>query len=319
MINKFKRKVLNNIALTFDEAVELSMLQPKEDLYKAANEIRKHFCGDGFDLCSITNAKSGRCPQDCKWCCQSKHYDTDIEDYNLIDKDEVIKQVVSNYFKGVKRHSLVTSGKKASIKTLDKLITIYKSIQKKCDINLCASLGILGKNQLLRLKNEVGIEYYHCNLETAPSYFSNVCTTHTIEEKIKTIKYAQEIGLKVCSGGIIGMGETMEHRIELAIMLRDLNIQSIPINILMPIKNTPLENAKPLSEEEILTTIALFRFLNPKANLRFAGGRLQLKPYQEKALKAGINAALTGDYLTTIGSDIENDIKDFSKVGFNVV
>jgi len=224
-----------------------------------------------------------------------------------------------NYFQGVKRHSLVTSGKKVSDKTLDKLIPIYKKIQKNCDISLCASMGLLSKHQLLRLRNEAGIEHYHCNLETAPSFFSKVCSKHTIEEKIKTIKYAQEIGLKICSGGILGMGETMEHRIELAITLRDLKVQSIPINVLMPIKGTPLENAKPLSEEEILTSIALFRFLNPKANIRFAGGRLQIKPFQEKALKAGINSALTGDYLTTIGSNIKNDILEFSKAGFDVI
>ncbi len=169
-----------------------------------------------------------------------------------------------------------------------------------------------------RLKDELGINHYHCNLETAPSFFRQLVTTHTQEEKIATIKSAQELGIKVCSGGIIGMGEEMHHRIELACTLRDLRILSIPINILTPIKGTPLENAQALTEEEILTTIAIFRFLNPKAKLRFAGGRMQIKAFQHKALKAGINAALTGDYLTTTGTSIEQDIRDFSNAGFKL-
>jgi biotin synthase len=170
-----------------------------------------------------------------------------------------------------------------------------------------------------KLKNEASIDYYHCNLETAPSFFSKMVSSHTIEEKITTIKQAKKLGIKICSGGIIGMGENMGHRIELAMVLSVLEVQSIPINILTPIKGTPLQNIKPLSEEDILTTIAIFRFLNPKANIRFAAGRFLVKKFQNKALRAGINAALTGDYLTTIGSSIEEDIRDFTNAGFTLV
>ena len=318
MVEICKQKVLDGIDLSYDEALNLSKTNDKEALYKAADEIREYFCGNIIDLCSITNAKSGACSQDCKWCSQSARYETNIEEYEVVDKEATVKEALENAAKGVKRHSLVTSGRRVNDKTLDKLIPIYKEIKEKSNISLCASMGLINEQQLIRLKTEVGIEHYHCNLETAPSFFTNVCTTHTIEEKIETIKNAQKLGIEVCSGGIIGMGETMGHRVELAVTLRDLGVQSIPINILMPVEGTPLQNAKPLSEEEILTTIAIFRFVNPKANLRFAGGRLQIKHFQQKALHAGINAALTGDYLTTVGSNIDEDIRDFTSSGFAI-
>ena len=316
MIDKYKQKVVAGEKLTFNEALILAKSENRDALYKAADEIRIHFCGNTMDLCSITNAKSGSCSEDCQWCSQSAHHKTDVESYEMVDMEVAVAEAVNNASKGVKRHSLVTSGRKVSNKTLDQLIPIYKAITAKSNISVCASLGLITEEQLAHLQLETNISHYHCNLETAPSYFSKLVSTHTIEEKIETIKSAQKLGIKVCSGGIIGMGETMEHRIELAITLRDLGIESIPINILTPVVGTPLEKAEPLSEEEILTTIALFRFINPTANIRFAGGRLQIKRFQDKALRAGINAALTGDYLTTVGSNIDDDIRDFSNAGF---
>jgi biotin synthase len=235
----------------------------------------------------------------------------------LVDRKEAVRQAVENAAMGVNKHSLVTSGKQVTNATLNNIIGIYKEIKSKCDIKLCASMGLIGKDKLTKLK-DVGVEHYHCNLETAPSFFPELCTSHTIEDKIETIKAAQEVGLGVCSGGIIGMGETMEQRIELAVALKELNILSIPINILTPVEGTPLEGQEDLSEEEVLTTIALFRFINPKANLRFAGGRMKIKHFQHKALRSGINAALTGNYLTTIGSDIKEDLKDFKASGFEI-
>ncbi len=318
MIEVLKEKVLGGYALSYDEAVELSKTENKNALYKAADEIREKLCGNKMDLCSITNAKSGKCPENCKWCSQSAHFQTDVEEYEIVDRESTVNEAVSNAAKGVKRHSLVTSGRKVNDKTLDKLIPIYKEIQEKSDIELCASMGLISEEQLKRLNNEIGLSHYHCNLETAPSYFDQVCTTHTIDEKIETIKAAKKLGIDICSGGIIGMGETMEHRIEMAVALRDLEVQSIPINVLMPIEGTPMENTQELTEEEILTTIAIFRFLNPTAKLRFAGGRLKIKAFQDKALHAGINAALTGDYLTTTGSDVDDDVRDFEKCGFKV-
>ncbi len=317
-INELKNKILDGYKISYNEAVELTKAPNKEDLYNAANEIRKHFCGSTMDLCSITNAKSGKCPQNCKWCSQSSFHKTNIEEYEIVDGEAAVKEAIENAAKGVKRHSLVTSGRRVYDKTLDKLIPIYKEIKEKSDISLCASMGLINEHQLQRLKDEVGIEHYHCNLETAPSFFKEVCTTHTIEEKINTIRKAKKLGIKICSGGIIGMGESEEQRVELAVTLRDLDVQSIPINLLTPVEGTALENAKPLTEEEVLTCIAVFRFVNPNANIRFAGGRMQIKHFQDKALRSGISAALTGDYLTTSGSNVEQDIIDFKKAGFTI-
>ena len=317
-VTKIKNKVIAGCQLSYKEGVTLTKVVNKEELYEAADEIRAHFCSDEIDLCSITNAKSGKCSQNCKWCSQSAHYKTNIEEFEIVDKETAVNEAVKNAAKGVNRHSLVTSGRRVNDNTLDKLIPIYKEIKKKSNISLCASMGLINKSQLKRLKDEAGIEHYHCNLETAPSFFSQVVTTHTQEEKMITIKAARELGIKICSGGIIGMGETMDHRVELACTLQDLGVQSIPINILTPVEGTPLEKTEPLTEEEILTTIAVFRFINPKAKLRFAGGRLQIKHFQNKALHAGINAALTGDYLTTAGYNIEEDIHNFKNAGFTI-
>ncbi|NJM15970.1 MAG: biotin synthase BioB [Bacteroidales bacterium] len=317
-LKQLKDKILEGYKISCDEAIELLRVENKEELYQCADEIRQHFCGNTIDLCSITNAKSGRCPQNCKWCSQSAFYKTNIDEYEVVDKDTAVKEALHNASKGVKRHSLVTSGRRVYDKTLDQLIPVYKEIKEKSNISLCASMGLIDERQLQRLKDEVGIEHYHCNLETAPSFFSQVCTTHTIDEKISTIKKAKKLGIKICSGGIIGMGESAEQRVELAIALRDLDVQSIPVNILTPVEGTPLQDAEPLSEEEVLTAFAIFRFVNPRANIRFAGGRVQIKHFQHKALRAGISAALTGDYLTTSGSNIDDDIRDFTQAGFTV-
>ncbi|HOS84319.1 MAG TPA: biotin synthase BioB [Bacteroidales bacterium] len=316
-LQKLTEDVCAGKALTHEEGVALTQYPDKEALYEAADRIRTHFCGNNMDLCSITNAKSGRCSQNCKWCSQSAHHTTNIEEYDLIEKDRAVHEALESAKAGVHRHSLVTSGKAVSDKTLNSLLDIYKEIRQQSSINLCASMGLITKEQLQKLK-AAGISHYHCNLETAPSFFPNVCTTHTIQDKIDVILAAQSLGMRVCSGGIIGMGETMEQRVELACALRDLNILSIPINILTPIEGTPLQNSNELTEEEILTTIAVFRFINPKANLRFAGGRLKIKTYQHKALHAGINSALTGNYLTTIGSNTADDIRDFTASGFTI-
>jgi len=316
-IHNIKQRIIDGYKITFEEALELSKTENKQLLYNAANEIRQHFCGNYLDTCSIINAKSGKCSENCKWCSQSKFHTTGIDEYEMIDQKEAVRQAKFNSEKGVNKYSLVTSGKAISNKDLTEIIGIYEDIKKTCDIYLCASLGLLKKDQLQKLK-DTGIGHYHCNIETAPSFFHELCSTHTIDDKIQTINWAKEVGLEICSGGIIGMGESLEQRLEMAFLLSDLNVLSIPINILNPIKGTALENQESLTEEEILTTIALFRFINPKANLRFAGGRMQIKSFENKALNAGINAALVGDLLTTIGSTIEEDRKLFEEAGFDM-
>ncbi len=318
MIEALKQRVISLQKISHNEAMALSQTSENEELYKAADEIRKHFCNNVIDLCSITNAKSGKCTQDCKWCSQSMHHKSNIEEYEIVDSKQAINEALYNAKNGVSSHSLVTSGRTVSNKTLDGLIHIYREISKQSSIGLCASMGLINEEQMQRLKDEGNVQRYHCNIETAPSFFSSLVSTHTIDEKIETLKIAQKVGLKVCSGGIIGMGESMEQRIEMAFTLRDLAVKSIPINILQPIKGTALENMPALSEDEILSTISIFRFINPDAHIRFAGGRVQIKDFQHKALRAGINAAITGNYLTSTGSNIHEDIIHFTNAGFKI-
>ncbi|TKG96697.1 biotin synthase BioB [Puteibacter caeruleilacunae] len=314
-IEMLKEKVLAGGAISQEEAIALTQTKDKQTLYNAANEIREKMAGNKMDLCSITNAKSGKCSEDCKWCSQSAFFKTKIEEYEMVDEKEAVEAAVSNAKQGVHRYSLVTSGRAISNSNLDRLVNIYGKIREKASIGLCASMGLLDKARLQKLK-DAGVEHYHCNLETSRSHFPNMCSTHSFDQKVLTIKWAQEIGMKVCSGGILGLGETMEQRIEMAFELNEIGVKSIPLNILNPIEGTAMEGTAALTDDEILTSFAIFRFINPDASIRFAGGRLQIKHIQEQALKAGINAALVGDLLTTIGSNIEEDKKDFQAAGF---
>lgn len=315
-IDIIKERVLNGGVLSKDEAMSMVMTDHQEALYNAANEIREKELGNVFDVCSIENAKSGACSEDCKWCSQSAHNQSEVEVYEMVDSKLAVEMAKKNENYGVKRYSLVTSGRGVSNKNLKALIGVYEDIKKESDISLCASMGLLRKDQLQDLKN-VGVEHYHCNLESSRRFFPEVCTSHTYDEKIETIKMAQSLGMKICSGGIIGMGEHMEDRIDLAFELAKLGVQSIPLNILNPVEGTPLSKNAALSEKEVLSTISIFRFINPKANIRFAGGRNMMKGYQDKALKAGISAAVVGDLLTTTGSSgVTEDLKNFRNAGF---
>lgn len=318
MVNELKQKVLENGTITEKEALWLLTEADREELYAAANDIRLHFKGDKMEMCSILNAKSGKCTQDCKWCSQSMFHKTNVEEYELIDLKVAEQQAKENAEKGVHKFSLVTSGRAISNKNLDQLCGVYKNIQKSTPIHLCASMGLLNRLQLEKLK-DAGVQHYHCNIETAPSFFPELVTSHTMEEKIRTIKYAQELGMGVCSGGIIGMGETGAQRIEMAFTLKNLGIKSIPINILMQVEGAELSVDKPIGDDEILTTFALFRFINPRANIRLAGGRSLIAHIQDKALASGVSAALVGDYLTTIGTNIEQDKAIFKNAGFSLI
>ena len=313
-IDVLKDRVLAGGQITQDEALALSAAVDKEALYAAADQIRAHFMGRTIDLCSIMNAQSGRCSEDCKWCSQSRRFKTGVEEYPLVSEEEGVEMALANSRQGVGRFFLVTSGRALKPKQVQQACNIYTAIGKKSTIRLCASMGLLRKPELQKLK-DAGVERYHCNIETAASHFPSLCSTHTFEDKLRTIRDAQSIGMKVCSGGIFGMGETLAQRIEMAFALRELGVDSIPINILNPIEGTPLYGSKPLSDEDVLVSIALFRFINPTAHLRFAGGRNLISQIQEKALCAGVSAALVGDYLTTLGASIEQDKAMFKRLG----
>lgn len=302
--------------IDYDLAFELATTAPTDELYEAADHLRRYVHGDGFDLCSIINAKSGRCSEDCRFCAQSSHYDTEIETHEIVEEDEAVTQAVESDQHHVERISLVTAGKSASLQDLEEYGKIYKRLKDNTDLRYCASMGMLTREKARMLKS-FGVERYHCNLEACRRFFPQVCSTHTWEEKVETIRIAQDEGLEVCSGGIFGMGETLEHRLELAFELRDLEIYSIPINVLSPIANTPFQDHKPLSLAEVLKGIAMFRFINPKAIVRLAGGRNQLGEEQYHCFKSGANGAIVGNYLTTAGNKLAEDLRVIKKMGYS--
>lgn len=285
------------------------------ELCTNADRIRSTLCGNKVDLCSIINGKSGRCSENCKFCAQSIHHCTEIEHYDFLDECKIIDECQYNASKGVHRFSIVTAGRNLSGDDFDKALSAFRKMNGK--INLCASFGLLTDKQFIQLQ-EAGVNRYHCNIETSERFFPQICTTHTYADKIACIKRAQKNGLDVCSGGIIGMGEMWADRIDMAISLTELGVHSIPLNFLIPIKNTPLENAEKLSENDILRTIAIFRFINPTADIRLAGGRNLMEKSGEKAFRSGANSAITGDMLTTSGSSIDSDIKMLNEIGLTV-
>lgn len=315
-LKELKQRVLAGGKITQEEGIELLYYPQKQELYDLAHEITRFFMGNRFDTCSIISAKSGNCPEDCKWCAQSGHYATSAERYGLISPGQCVAQARYNHKQGVKRFSLVASGRRQTDKEIDVMVQAYRSIKEVVpDLKCCASLGLLYEYQLKALFDS-GVTTYHCNVETAPSYFSELCTTHTQRDKEETLAAARRVGMRICSGGIIGMGENPEQRVELAIYLRELGSLSIPINILQPIEGTPLGEAVPLSDEEILTAISIFRLINPQSYLRFSGGRAQLSPeMQRRAIYCGINSAITGDLLTTIGQKTKEDMEMIVECG----
>lgn len=291
------------------------------DLLDIASTITKENFDNKVEFCSIISAKTGKCQENCKYCSQSAHNKANIHIHPLLEVEEVRKAAISAKENGATRFCIVTSGRAPEGEDFNKIIEMIKAVKEVEGLHSCCSLGILSEEQVKKIK-EAGVERYNHNINTAESYHNDICTTHKFEDRVNTVKLIQKYGIEACTGVIIGMGETREQRVEMALELAELNPKSVPINFLNPIEGTPLEHTESaIDEEEILRTICVFRIAMPKALLRYAGGRTTRfsDEYQKLGLKAGINALLVGNYLTTTGSTPENDNKLVEEQGLCVL
>ncbi len=317
-VSELAQEIINGRRITREDDLSFFLTCDLEELCKGADRIREAFVENKVDLCSIINGRSGRCPEDCKYCAQSAHYHTNCETYDFLPEEQILAACKVNEQEGVDRFSIVTAGKALTGEEFEKAIHAYEMMRRECDIDLCASMGFLNEEQLHRL-HQAGVSSYHHNIETSRRNFPNICTTHTYEMKIAILKKVKAEGMYACSGGIIGMGETWEDRLDMAVSLAEIGVDSIPINALMPIEGTPLENMPLLTENDILRTIAFFRYINPQADIRLAAGRALLTHDGERAFRAGANATITGNMLTTAAcSTIRSDRKMLQDLGRDV-
>lgn len=300
---------------TIEQALSLIEKTDLDELCHAADTLCRKIHGQQFDLCSIINARSGKCSEDCKYCAQSSRYSTDITCYEQIDSELALSQALENDSYGIKRLSLVTAGHSLDGNQLSSMGEMYKAMAAKTELKFCASMGFLTREKAALLYS-YGVRRYHCNLEASREFFPSICTTHTWQNKVDTLKVAMAAGMDLCSGGIIGMGESVKQRLQLAFELRDLGVLSIPINILSPIASTPLENVVPIELDDVLRCVAMFRLINPQAVIRIAGGRGRFGDEQYKLFSAGANGAIVGDYLTTMGGGVKEDLQAFAQLGF---
>ncbi len=320
-LNKLTDRILSGGAITRSEALKLARLHAAEDivmLMAHAHIIRRHFKGARVDLCAIVNARSGRCPEDCIFCAQSAHYKTEITTYPLLAKRDILAQARQARDNRARHFSIVTSGRGINgADDINRICAYVTEISETGSIP-CASLGILTREQFAQLR-EAGLKRYHHNLETAESHFGSICTTHSYAERVQTIRLAQEAGFEVCAGGIFGMGETPQQRIELAFTLRELNVDSVPLNFLHPIPGTPAEKYQMLSPLEIVKIISLFRFVLPEKEIRVCGGReTGLRTLQPLMYIAGASGTMIGNYLTTSGRDPATDLREIIDLGLTV-
>ena len=320
MLKNIEEKVLGGRKISRQEAIFITTLSGQDifDLFSSANRIRTHFRGNTVDLCAIINAKSGACPEDCSYCAQSARSSAETRTFSLVDKKTIIEKAQEAYEGGARRFCIVTSGKKASSTDLDKIAGMVAAV-RKLGLLPCATLGLLSGEELMLLK-AAGLERYHNNLETSERFFSEICTTHTYQDKIETIKKVKSSGLSLCSGGIFGLGETWEDRIDMAFALRDIGPDSVPVNFLTPVKGTRLGLQKLLAPFEALKIISLYRFILPDKEIRVCGGRIQtLGELNSFVFPAGADGLLTGNYLTTLGRNFEDDLKLIDHCGLKAL
>lgn len=285
------------------------------DLDELLNESKKYL-KDEVEFCSIINARSGKCSQNCRYCAQSSHYNTNIESFPLIDVETVVKAAHDSVNNGANRVAIVTSGKTPDESDFDTMLDMIKALNKE-GIKSCASIGILNEEQAQKLA-EAGLVRFHHNINTCKSYHPQICTTHTYEDRLNTTKLVKKYGMELCSGVILGMGESVEQRVEMAMELAEINPESIPVNILTPIKNTPFENyGDKIDEENVLRTLAIFKIVCPNASIRIAGGKKARLSEEtiEKAFRYCVDSTIVGNYLTTTGFSPEDDEKLIAKIG----
>ncbi len=282
-------------------------------------KISSEFIKNDVEFCSLINARSGKCSQNCKYCAQSSYYRTHIESYPLVDIEKVRTSALEAKSHKASRFAIVTSGKTPDESDFDKILEMIDEVNKIKGLKSCASIGILNEQQAKKLA-ERGLKRFHHNINTAKSYYPEICTTHSWNDRLNTCRLVKKYGMELCCGVILGMGETVEQRIEMALELRDIQPDSIPINILMPIVETPFENYyDKIDEENILRTLAIFKIANPNSILRLCGGRMRLsEDNQKKALKTCIEGIMTGNYLTTAGKSPEQDINTVLELGKNI-
>jgi len=310
MLKHIEEKVVEGVHISKEDALCIARVSGTEifELFASANKIRDHFRGKAVDLCSIVNAKSGACPEDCSFCAQSSRSKADIRVYPLLGKETIIQRAREAKKSGAKRFSIVTSGRKVSER---ELVDIAGMLSKIKEIGLlpCASLGLLRERELMILKS-AGLGRYHHNLETSEGFFPQVCSTHRYADKLKTMEAVKSIRLSLCCGGIFGMGETWLDRIEMAFLLRELEVDSVPLNFLIPVKGTALGHRDLLHPFEALKIISLYRYILPQKEIRICGGRMQiLGEFNAMIFLSGADGLLIGDYLTTPGRNYEDDFR----------
>lgn len=317
MTDDILARLLTGEEIGIDEALRLNESFTTDRLCDMADAVRRKFSGSMLDTCSIINARSGRCGEDCKWCAQSRHYATGVTEYAVAERDRVLEMTRANDAAGVRRLSLVTGGRRVTKAEAPVFCQLYKDMAAVSSMSFCASMGLVDR-ETLQMLYDAGVRRYHCNLETSSEYFPKLCSTHSHADKLRTIALAREVGMEVCSGGIIGMGETMRDRLLLAREASQAGAVSIPINILNPIPGTPLADVEPLSEDEIIRSVALMRLVAPRAVMRFAGGRARLsEAATRRILSGGMNGVMIGDLLTTVGNKVDDDFALFDSMGFS--
>jgi len=316
IIKNCKNQVLKNEKITESDAKKLFKIEDKflKDLSDAANEITRFFHGKKIDVEQLTNIKKNYCSEDCSFCSQSAFFNTKIDDYKLQPAEEILKQAITAKNNGANSFCLVAAWREPSDNDFKMICNIIKEINSKVGISLECSLGFLTNEQATQLKL-LNVKRYNHNLETARTKFPDICTTHTFDDRIKTLQIARRAGLELCTGGIIGMGETKKQREEFVLEISELNPEEVTINLLVPFPGTPLELQKPLELEEILRVFAVLRFLLPKSIIKISGGReVNLNDDGKELLLSGANGIISAGYLTLGGNSMNKDTKMIKEI-----